>query len=106
MPCSSSSPQVGIRNPQRLRQWPVLNQRVAYFASTPILFVRDRTDLCAAGLYDPAIMDDDSAKYRKQADECREQAGKAYSPLDKEAWLRVAGEWLKLAVSSDARRNG
>ena len=23
---------------------------------------------------------------------------KAISPLDKEAWLRVAGEWIKLAI--------
>jgi hypothetical protein len=32
----------------------------------------------------------DAAKFRKQAEECREQAAKAVSPLDKEAWLRVA----------------
>jgi hypothetical protein len=39
-----------------------------------------------------------------QAKECREQAVKAISPLDKEAWLRTAEEWLKLAVSTEGSR--
>ena len=48
-----------------------------------------------------------SAKYltspqRKQAEECRDQAAKAVSPLDKEAWLGVAGEWIKLEPRKDA----
>jgi len=47
---------------------------------------------------------DEADKFRKQADECREQAAKAYSPLDKEAWLRVAEEWIKLAMSVEGRR--
>jgi hypothetical protein len=46
----------------------------------------------------------DSARFRKHAEECREQAAKAISPLDKEAWLRVAEEWLKLASSVESRR--
>jgi hypothetical protein len=39
-----------------------------------------------------------------KAKECREQAVKAISPLDKEAWLRTAEEWLKLAVSTEGLR--
>jgi hypothetical protein len=35
-------------------------------------------------------MSDDAVRFRKQAEQCREQAAKALSPLDKEAWLRVA----------------
>jgi hypothetical protein len=50
--------------------------------------------------------DDAVARFRKQAEECRPQAEKAISPLDKEAWLRVAGEWIKLAQSAEERRNG
>jgi hypothetical protein len=50
------------------------------------------------------MSDDDAAKFRNQADECREQAAKALSPLDKEAWLQVAEEWLKLAMSGEKRR--
>lgn len=46
---------------------------------------------------------EDADRFRKQAEECREQAAKAFSPLDKEAWLRVAEEWLKLALSADRR---
>jgi hypothetical protein len=44
-------------------------------------------------------MSDEAAKFRRQADESREQAAKAVNPLDKEAWLRIAEEWLKLAIS-------
>ena len=47
---------------------------------------------------------DDADRFPKQAEECREQAVKAVSPLDKEAWLRVAEEWLKLALSAEGRR--
>jgi hypothetical protein len=39
-----------------------------------------------------AMSEDDAARFRKQAQECRDQAAKAVSPLDKEAWLRVAEE--------------
>jgi hypothetical protein len=48
-------------------------------------------------------MSDDAARFRKQAEEARQYATRAHSPLDKEAWLRVAEEWLKLASSVDAR---
>jgi hypothetical protein len=51
-------------------------------------------------------MSDDAARFRKQAEECREQAVKSVSPLDKEAWLRTAEEWLKLAASVDDRSRG
>jgi hypothetical protein len=46
----------------------------------------------------------EAARFRQQAEECRQQAEKAISPLDKEAWLRVAGEWIKLAQSAEGRR--
>jgi hypothetical protein len=39
---------------------------------------------------------DGADRYRQQAEACRQQAQKAVSPLDKEAWLRVAQEWLML----------
>jgi hypothetical protein len=37
---------------------------------------------------------DDAIRLRHQADECWELASRAISPLDKEAWLRLAEEWL------------
>jgi hypothetical protein len=39
----------------------------------------------------------------EQAEECRQQAERAVSPLDKEAWLKVAAEWIKLAQLVDER---
>ena len=35
---------------------------------------------------------DDADRYRMMADECREQAERAHSPLDKERWLRLSGK--------------
>jgi hypothetical protein len=49
-------------------------------------------------------MSEDADRFRKQAEECRQQAAKAINPLDKETWLRVAEEWLKLAQVTDERR--
>jgi hypothetical protein len=46
---------------------------------------------------------DDAARSRKQAEQARDHANRALSPLDKEAWLRVAEDWLKLAVSAEQR---
>jgi hypothetical protein len=50
------------------------------------------------------MANDDANRFREQAEECRQQAEKATSPLDKEAWLRVAGEWIKLAQAADGKR--
>jgi hypothetical protein len=50
-------------------------------------------------------MSNDSDRFRRQADECRQLAAKALNPLDKEAWLRLAEEWLKLAISVEERRS-
>jgi hypothetical protein len=52
------------------------------------------------------MSEDEAARFRQQAEECRQQAEKAISPLDKEAWLRTAGEWTKLAQSAEGRRRG
>jgi hypothetical protein len=48
--------------------------------------------------------EDDARRFRKQAEECRQQAAKAISPLDKETSLRVAEEWTRLAQSTEERR--
>jgi hypothetical protein len=48
--------------------------------------------------------EDDADRFRKQVEECRQQAEKAISQLDKETWLRVAAEWLKLAMSAERHR--
>jgi hypothetical protein len=46
----------------------------------------------------------DAARFRTQAEEATAEAAKALSPLHKEAWLRVAEEWLKLAFSDESRK--
>jgi hypothetical protein len=51
-------------------------------------------------------MSDDADRFRRHAEEARHQAEQAVSPLDKEAWLRVAAEWIKLAQSEDRRDKG
>jgi len=51
------------------------------------------------------MSDDYAARFRKTAEECRAQAAKAVNPIDKEAWLPLAEEWLRMASSVDARRN-
>ena len=48
--------------------------------------------------------EDEADRLRRQAEERRGQAGKAVSPLDRKAWLRLAEEWLKLAQSVEDRR--
>ena len=49
----------------------------------------------------PSLSDEE--RYRKQAEDCRQMAAKAVRPLDKEAWLKLAGDWLRLADDADLR---
>jgi len=37
-------------------------------------------------------------RYRREAEECRQNAEKAMRPIDREAWLRLAADWAKLAA--------
>ena len=48
------------------------------------------------------MSNDEAERFRKQAEERYQQAEKAV-PLDKEAWLKVAAEWIKLAQANDKR---
>jgi hypothetical protein len=47
----------------------------------------------------------DEERYRKQAEDRRQMAAKAISPLDKEAWLKLAGDWLRLAETGLRGKN-
>jgi hypothetical protein len=51
-----------------------------------------------------APMADDADRFREQAKEATAQAAKAINPVDREAWLRVAEDWLELAVAAKATR--
>lgn len=46
----------------------------------------------------------DAARFRAEAETCRQQAEKAISLLDKETWLKMAGEWTKLAEAAERAR--
>jgi hypothetical protein len=38
---------------------------------------------------DSEVSEQDAAKYRAHAEECRQQAERSFNTLDKEAWLRT-----------------
>jgi hypothetical protein len=48
----------------------------------------------------------DADRFRQEAEECRTFAERSASQLDKEAWLRLAGDWIKLAENAERRRAG
>jgi hypothetical protein len=43
-------------------------------------------------------------RFRQEAEECRKLAERSASQLDKEAWLRLAADWIKLAENAEQRR--
>ena len=61
-------------------------------------------DTSGDGDYLAGMSDADIARFRAQAEECRLQAGRSKGTSDKEAWLRMAGEWIKLAEDAEKRR--
>jgi outer membrane murein-binding lipoprotein Lpp len=44
-----------------------------------------------------AMTENDPDRFRKEAKACREHAAEARNPADKEAWQRLASDWIKLA---------
>ena len=46
-------------------------------------------------------MFEDATQYRERAEEARQITEKIINPLDKEVWLRVASEWLKLVQRAE-----
>jgi len=40
-------------------------------------------------------------RYRREAEECQLQAEAAQRQVDREAWLRLAADWMKLAKSAE-----
>jgi hypothetical protein len=51
------------------------------------------------------MTEDDTEQFRQQAEECRREAEKAITPWTREAWLKLAADWLRLAQDIVARRN-
>jgi hypothetical protein len=48
----------------------------------------------------------DADRFRKEAEECREQAAKAISQLDREAWLRLAARLDQAWAIGRGKRHG
>ena len=42
-----------------------------------------------------------AAEYRQKAQECREEATRAFNEADRQTWLKMAEEWMNLARSSE-----
>jgi hypothetical protein len=51
------------------------------------------------------MSDDDAARFREQAEYCRRQAQRAHDPKDKEVWLKVARDWLQMAMDAERQRS-
>jgi hypothetical protein len=47
----------------------------------------------------------DAERYRRQAEECRKLAERSANQFDKNSWLRLADEWIKLAEADEERRS-
>jgi hypothetical protein len=45
----------------------------------------------------------DADNFRRQADLCHAQAAKTVSQPDRDAWLRLAADWLGLAEDAERR---
>ena len=51
------------------------------------------------------MTENDVQRFRSEAKECRRLAEQATSPIDKQAWLRLAEDWIKLAEETEKRRS-
>ena len=45
---------------------------------------------------------DKGVQFRRQAQDCKERAAGARDPIDEDAWLKLAEEWLAFARASEA----
>lgn len=50
------------------------------------------------------MISDDTNRYREQAEYCQHQAKKASDPKDKEAWLKIAADWLQMVEAAQVRK--
>jgi hypothetical protein len=51
------------------------------------------------------MAEEDAERFREEAEECRKEADQALSPLDREAWLKLAADWSRLAQQAEQRRS-
>lgn len=49
---------------------------------------------------------DPAEVYRKKAEDCRREAERAVSPIDRQRWIQLAGDWMKLAQAGEMLDRG
>jgi hypothetical protein len=47
------------------------------------------------------MIEANAERFRNEAHECQQMAAKAMSQPDKEAWLKLAADWIKLAEDTE-----
>jgi hypothetical protein len=52
------------------------------------------------------MTENDVERFRNEAKECRQLAERATNPIDKQAWLRLAEDWIKLAEAKGSHSAG
>ncbi|WGR73690.1 MULTISPECIES: hypothetical protein [unclassified Bradyrhizobium] len=45
----------------------------------------------------------DAERFRKEAEECRQMAARAINPADRDGWLKLADDWIKLASEAERK---
>ena len=53
--------------------------------------------------YSDGMSAEDAERFRRHADGCHQKAGRAINPLDKEAWLLLADDWIKMPQAAEER---
>lgn len=50
-----------------------------------------------------AMTETDAERFLKEADECRQMAARAINPADRDGWLKLANDWMKLASEAERK---
>jgi hypothetical protein len=50
------------------------------------------------------MLENDADRFLREAEECLREAERASNPLDQEAWLKLAKEWMELSRAAKKRR--
>jgi hypothetical protein len=53
----------------------------------------------------PNMPENNADRYRRQAEVCEELAARTNSEMERDAWLRLAADWLKLADEAEKRNS-
>lgn len=90
-----------LRRARQLEVTVHINERL----SSPSSKLRSRP-VVSGGImeYSDGMSGEDVERFRKHADGCHQRAQRAINPLDKEAWLLLADDWIKLAQAAEERQ--